>query len=235
MRTRSRKKHLIFRKRFYKRLFILTLFIILVAVFIFIKCSRNYIFTICIDAGHGGYDSGATNEIYKVDEKDLVLDISLQLGEILDQQNVKIIYTRKKDRIPWKNQIESLKGRSDISNKANADIFVSIHGNSFIEDKEVRGSEVWCRFKDTEDEILAREIGNRLSSIGYTKDRGIKYEEDKELYVLKNTQAVSVLIELGYLSNQQDLEFLISEEGKKQCAEAIAEGIMNYYYSTKAD
>ncbi len=232
---RSRRKQLNMQKRFYRRLFILIAFIIFVTVFIFTKYSPNYLFTICIDAGHGGYDPGTTNEIYKVDEKDLVLDISLKLGEILKQQNVKVIYTRKRDHIPWKTQIESLKGRSEISNEANADIFVSVHANNFIEDSEVRGTEVWCRFKNTEDEILAREIGNRLSNIGYTRDRGLKYEKDKELYVLKNTQAISILVELGYLSNQQDLEFLISEEGKKQCAEAIAEGIMNYYYSRKEE
>ncbi|WZL73071.1 N-acetylmuramoyl-L-alanine amidase [Clostridiaceae bacterium 35-E11] len=235
MRVHSRKKYLAMRRRFHRRLFTLTAFIILISVFLFIKCAPNYIFTICIDAGHGGYDPGATNPIYKVKEKDLALDVSLKLGAILKKQNIKVIYTRKKDKIPWKNQIASLKGRSQISNKSNADIFVSIHANNFVESSEVRGTEVWCRFKNTEDEMLAREISTRLSSIGYTKDRGLKYEEDKALYVLRNTQSISVLVELGYLSNPQDLEFLISEKGKNQCAKAIAEGILNYYHSRKEE
>jgi N-acetylmuramoyl-L-alanine amidase len=193
------------------------------------KCSPDYIFTICIDPGHGGYDSGAVNQTYKVNEKDIVLDISLKLGEILKKKNVKVIYTRKKDKIPWKNQKESLKGRCKISNKSNADIFISIHANNFIKSKDVRGVEVWCRFENTEAEVLAKKISNKLSSIGYTKNRGLKYERDRPLYVLRNTKAISVLVELGYLSNPQDIEFLMSEEGKIQCAKSIGEAIMDYY------
>jgi len=232
MKVSSRKRSLAIKRRFYRRLFLLTILFIIITIFVFVKCSKDYIFTICIDPGHGGYDSGAVNEIKKVNEKDLVLDISLKLGEILKKQNVKVIYTRKKDKIPWGNQKESLEGRCKISNKSNADIFISIHINNFVKSSEVRGTEIWCRFKNTEAEILAREINDRLSSIGYTKNRGLRYESDKGLYVLKNTQALSVLIELGYLSNPQDVKFLMSEEGKDQCAEAIAEAVM-YYYSGK--
>lgn len=229
MKTNPRKRPLAIKKRFYIRLFTLIALLTIVAVFVFIKCSTNYIFTICIDPGHGGYDSGAISQINKVNEKDLVLDVSLKLGEILKKQNVKVIYTRKKDKIPWATQTESLHGRCEISNKSNADIFISIHANNFVKSSEVRGSEVWCRFKNTEAETLATEISNSLSNIGYTKNRGLRYESDRELYVLRNTQALSVLVELGYMSNPQDIKFLMSEEGKNQCAEAIAEAVMNYY------
>ncbi len=229
--TESYTKRTFLKRRFYRRLFALTvlIFIILLTTFIFIKCSGNYIFTICIDPGHGGYDPGAINQTHKVNEKDLVLDVSLKLGEILKKQDVKVIYTREKDSIPWTTQRESLQGRSEISNKSNADIFISIHVNNFPKSSKVNGTEVWCRFKDTEDEILATEISNRLSDMNYTRDRGLRYETDKKLYVLRNTNATSALVELGYISNPQDIEFLMSEENRLKCAEAIAEAIMNYY------
>lgn len=228
MKVSPSKKTLALKKRFYMRLFVLTILII-ITVLIFIKCSSDHIFTICIDPGHGGYDPGAINKTYKVNEKDLVLDVSLKLGEILKKQDVKVIYTRKKDKVPWTTQKESLERRCKISNKSNADIFISIHANNFMKSKEVRGTEIWCRFKNTEAEVLAKEISNSLSRIGYTNDRGLRYETDKELYVLRNTHATPVLVELGYLSNSQDMQFLMSEKGKNQCAESIAKAIMNYY------
>lgn len=229
--TLSYRKRAFLRRRFYRRLFALTVLIsiIVLTTFIVTRCSQNYIFTVCIDPGHGGYDSGAVNKNYGVYEKDLALDVSLKLGEILKKEDVKVIYTRKKDKIPWKTQRESLAGRCKISNKSDADIFVSIHINDFPKSEEVKGTEVWCRFKNTEDEILASEINNRLSDIGYTRDRGLKYESDKSLYVLRNTNATSVLVELGYISNPQDVEFLMSKENRGKCAEAIAKAIMDYY------
>lgn len=229
MEVHSKRRALALKRRFYWRLFALVVLLMLITIFVFIRCSSDHIFTICIDPGHGEYDPGAINQSIKVNEKDLVLDVSLKLGEILEEQDVKVIYTRKKDKIPWKNQKESLAGRSKISNKSKADIFISIHANNFPKSSDVKGTEIWCRFKDTEDEILAQEVSNRLARIGYTKDRGLRYEADGELYVLRNTEAISVLVELGYLSNSEDTQFLISEEGKNQCAEAIAEAIMNYY------
>ncbi|WP_432663675.1 N-acetylmuramoyl-L-alanine amidase [Wukongibacter baidiensis] len=229
--TISPRKKAFLKRRFYRRLFALTVLIsiIVLTTFIFMKSSRNYIFTICIDAGHGGYDPGAMNQTLKVNEKDLVLDVSLKLGEILEKQDVKVIYTREKDKIPWTTQRESLQGRSEISNKSNADIFISIHVNNFPKSSKVNGTEIWCRFKDTEDAILATEINSRLSAMNYTRDRGLRYESDKKLFVLRNTNATSVLVELGYISNPQDLEFLMSEENRLKCAEAIAEAIMSYY------
>ncbi|SKC36751.1 N-acetylmuramoyl-L-alanine amidase family protein [Maledivibacter halophilus] len=235
MKVSYKKRILIRKRRFYRRLFALLLFITIIGITIFIRCSANYKFTVCIDPGHGGYDPGATNSIYRADEKDIVLDVSLRLAKILRKEDIKVIYTRKKDKVSWENQRESLSERSKISNKSNADIFISIHANNFVKDTNVKGTEVWCRFKNTEDEILAKEISNELSSIGYTKDRGLKYEEDKELYVLKNTQATSVLVELGYMSNPEDLKFLMSKEGKNKCAEAIAQAIINYYKTIKIE
>jgi len=80
-------------------------------------------FVVVLDAGHGGKDPGAISNGYK--EKEIALDVVLDLGKSLEQlADVKVIYTRKKDRF-----IELWK-RADIANKADADLFVSIHCNS---------------------------------------------------------------------------------------------------------
>jgi N-acetylmuramoyl-L-alanine amidase len=89
--------------------------------------------TIVIDPGHGGKDPGSVGKISY--EKDVALSISLELGRIIKENlpGVKVIYTRKDDSFP------SLYKRAEIANKNNADLFLSIHADSF-HDKSVNGS-----------------------------------------------------------------------------------------------
>ncbi len=92
-------------------------------------------FVVVLDAGHGGKDPGAISNGYK--EKEIALDVVLQLGKILEKQNnTKVIYTRKKDKFVelWR--------RADVANKADADLFVSIHCNSVANSKPY-GTETW--------------------------------------------------------------------------------------------
>ncbi|MTI65385.1 MAG: N-acetylmuramoyl-L-alanine amidase [Firmicutes bacterium] len=245
-RIRLRKKRRIARRKRRRRFISLLFFLILICSILLIRSCNNDFkaktenntslkpslskdrFTVCIDAGHGEYDNGTYNENLDVYEKDIALDVSLKIGQILENQDINILYTRKDDTTPWKSQPDSLKGRCDISNNNNADIFVSIHCNYYDDSPKVRGSEVWCRFKDTEDEKLAKFISNNLTMINFTENRGLKYESEKKLFVLKNTNATSVLIELGYLSNNKDTKYLKSLEGKNKCARAISEAIIKY-------
>lgn len=229
MRTSRNRRLSIRKRRFYIRLFSILLFITLVASLCYYKFSTDYILTVCIDPGHGGYDTGAISKALNVNEKDLVLDVSLKLGELLEDENIEVIYTRDTDDVPWKTQTKSLQKRCEISNTSRADIFISIHANAYPYKKVVRGTEIWCRFENTKAEKLAKIISTKLSDIGFTENRGLRYEKDKGLYVLRHTNATSVLVELGYISDPTDTKFLISEEGKAQCAKAIAEAIMNYY------
>jgi N-acetylmuramoyl-L-alanine amidase len=91
---------------------------------------------IVIDPGHGGKDSGAIGAISK--EKDIVLAIALKTGRYIEQniKNAKVIYTRKNDIFP------ELRDRSDIANKNNADLFISIHAN-WADSKNVTGTETF--------------------------------------------------------------------------------------------
>ena len=81
-------------------------------------------FVVVIDAGHGGHDPGAVANRLK--EKNINLDIALKLGKKIQQNcsDTKVIYTRSKD------VFVTLKGRTEIGNKAKADLFISIHTNS---------------------------------------------------------------------------------------------------------
>lgn len=182
---------------------------------------------ICLDPGHGGYDSGAASPS-GVMEKDINLKVALKMGEILKKSNLEVIYTRTADEMKGDTQKEDLKIRCEGANNANADIYISLHCNYDKVSRRTQGMEVWCRFPNEKGEELAQSLQKRLAEAGGARDRGIKYEADGELYVLKNTNAVSVLVEMGFLSNAGDCAFLQSDSGQEKYAEAMAQGILDY-------
>jgi N-acetylmuramoyl-L-alanine amidase len=111
---------------------------------------------IVIDAGHGGHDSG-TLGAEGIEEKDIVLDVSLRLGKLLKQRlGADVIYTRDDDTfVP-------LETRTAIANKAQADLFISVHGNS-SSDPSARGVEVYYLNFTTSPEAL--EVAARENAV----------------------------------------------------------------------
>jgi N-acetylmuramoyl-L-alanine amidase len=109
------------------------LFGMLIGSFQHTQAQKKY--TVVLDAGHGGKDPGKVG-YKKIQEKDIVLDLVLKVGNILSKKsNIKVIYTREKDVFIGLSQ------RGRIANKANADLFVSIHCNAHHTDAE--GAETW--------------------------------------------------------------------------------------------
>lgn len=94
--------------------------------------------TVVIDPGHGGKDPGAIGKVLKLQEKDLVLDVSLKLGKMIKEQfpEVKVLYTRSTD------VFINLYDRAKLANANNADLFISIHANS-TEGTAAFGTETW--------------------------------------------------------------------------------------------
>ncbi|MBU3105875.1 N-acetylmuramoyl-L-alanine amidase family protein [Clostridium gasigenes] len=187
------------------------------------------VFTICIDAGHGDWDFG-TIGLNDSAEKDIVLSITIKLGELLESQGIDVVYTRTTDTLFWSdNSTENLYERVNISKDSGADLFISIHCNSSDESHSYKGIETWYNNDDDESNLFATLIQNELSNLEYTSDRGTKYySEDEPLAVLNNNDVPSVLIELGFLSNLSDESFLTSENGQSLSAEAIFNGILTY-------
>ena len=186
-------------------------------------------FTVVIDAGHGDWDAGTIglNNSY---EKDIVLPIALKVGELLESQNINVVYTRTSDTLSWSDDsVENLYERVAISNKNNADVFISIHCNSTDESYSYNGVETWYNIDNEESSLLATLIQNELSALEYTSDRGTKYYDKTEsLVVLEHTTAPSALIELGFISNPSDEAFLTSKNGQTLSAEAIYNAILTY-------
>ena len=172
---------------------------------------------ITIDPGHGGSDPGAVYE--DIREKNIALDVSKKLRNMLEKDYI-VTMTRNHD---WK---PSFSKRTDNANILLADIFVSIHCNSFS-DSQANGIETLHSPKSENGIKLADNIQSKLvDNLGMT-DRGIKPRDN--LFVLKYTKMPAVLCELGFISNQSDREKLLSEKYQNRMAESIAKGIKNYF------
>lgn len=149
--------------------------------------------TIVIDAGHGGYDAGAVKGSRY--EKNDNLRMALAVGERLERCGVNVIYTRTTDEfIP-------LLERSRISNSRNVDLFASFHRNSATS-TAANGVETIVYNNASNKSVQAAEaLQQALVNLGVQSNRGVKRAN---LSVLRETNAPALLLELGFISNDQD-------------------------------
>lgn len=182
---------------------------------------------VVLDAGHGGYDDGSVSDS-KDKEKNITLAITLKLGKILEENNIEVVYTRTSDDVSWpSDNVADLLARSEIANEAEADYFVSIHLNySEVSQNEVQGSEIWVRRSDSESEKLAVNVNKQLEALDGIVSRGLKDEAESPLSVIEYNNMPSILIETGFLSNENDTKYLTNDKNQSEMANAIAQGIL---------
>ncbi|MHB8126387.1 MAG: N-acetylmuramoyl-L-alanine amidase [Desulfitobacteriaceae bacterium] len=185
--------------------------------------------TILVDPGHGGKDPGAIgpNNTY---EKNNTLAIALALNDILKQAGAKVILTRNKDISPATNysEIEDLQARVNLADKKNADLFISIHNDSFSNPDKQGTSTYFSEDNPKQNESiqLANCIQFSVTDTVNTINRGIK---QANFYVLRNTTMPSILIEAAFISNPNEETRLQNPTFQKNVATAIFHGIYNYY------
>ncbi|MHB8124606.1 MAG: divergent polysaccharide deacetylase family protein [Desulfitobacteriaceae bacterium] len=186
---------------------------------------------IVIDAGHGGQDPGA---IYgDVKEKEINLDIALRLSQTLSSKGCKVILTRDKDEdffLPGfvKGRLAKraeLNQRINMAKSNNADLFVSIHANSFPQ-RSTYGMETFYHIKSAPGKALAERIQSQLKNLQKDNKRIAKAGD---YYLINQTKMPSVIIEVGYISNSRERNMLGKDSYKDSIANAIASGIENYF------
>lgn len=171
---------------------------------------------VMIDPGHGGQDPGAIG-IGGLQEKDVILPISLKVAEILQQNGVQAVLTRNTD------YFVSLQGRVDMAERANAGLFVSIHANSAgLGRPDVSGLEVYYYNSGLG---LAQDVRSSILNTVNVKDRGVR---QARFYVLRKSSMPSILVEVGFVTGQEDAAKLSSPQYRDQMAQGIANGILNY-------
>ncbi|MDP5120870.1 MAG: N-acetylmuramoyl-L-alanine amidase [Spirosomaceae bacterium] len=221
--------------------------------------------TIVIDAGHGGKDPGTGNG----KEKHIALNIALRLGKLIKDEmpEVNVIYTRTKDVFIPLNE------RSDIANKNNADLFISIHCNASPSSKSAHGTETYVmglhkteanlELAKKENSVVLLEddykktykgfdpnsalahimltnyqsafmhqslqfasvVEDKMATVAGRRSRGVK---QAGFLVIWQTTMPSVLIETGFLTNNDDLKHLSTETGRQDIALAIYDALKIY-------
>lgn len=180
--------------------------------------------TIVIDPGHGGNKPGAIS-VRKRYEKDLNLSISLKLRDKLESLGYNIIMTRDTDV-----DID-LYERARIANDSDADLFVSIHGNSHINSVHKGIQVLYCpatqsSIKEGDQFPFAKAMMDALLAGTGAVDKGIIQRPN--LVVLRETKMPAVLVETGFMSNPEEEELLFTEKYQDIIVDSIVKGIENY-------
>ncbi len=188
---------------------------------------------IVVDAGHGGRDSGTYSKDYSYWEKDINLNVLLELKKLLDaQEEIKVYYTRTEDRRLTLNQ------RVNLANDLEADLFLSIHCNS-NPSTSVHGTEVL--FNEKQDSIqgfnsrkfaliCAEEV---CAQFGLT-NRGI-IPRSSNVHIIGAAKMPVALIEMAYMTNRSDLKVLVNPERQSAVALGIYHAVLKAYEQLKME
>ena len=186
-------------------------------------------FSVVIDAGHGGIDSGCVGAsgIY---ERDINLSISQKLGNLLQTLGIKVTYTRTNEDglygiFASGFKMRDMKAREEIIKKANPNLVVSIHLNSFT-DKSARGAQVFYALNSD----ISKELGQELQEMFVKQIEGSRKScMPGDFYILNCSKSAGILVECGFLSNPEEEAKLITSEYQERIAYTIMCGIVEYF------
>lgn len=175
--------------------------------------------TIVIDAGHGGSRSGAVYE--GIQEKDINLSVSLKLEALLKNAGYNVVMTRTTD------VYMGLYERADLANAVGADLFVSIHSNAF-KDPAIHGVLTYYHPSSGRGKRLAQAIQGPICSATGAQNKGIS---SADFVVLRETDMCAVLVEMGFMTNHDELMRLNDNTYQDKLAAGITAGIISYLKS----
>jgi len=171
---------------------------------------------VVLDAGHGGFDNGASFGDRR--EKDDNLKLTLAVGKILKDKGIEVAYTRSTDVYDSPNQ------KVRIANKEGGDLFVSFHRNSSPTPNTYSGVETLIFSEGGLKEDAANNIANELATVGFD-NLGVDIRTN--LAVLRGTQTPAVLAEVGFINSDEDNQLF---DGRfNDMANAIATGILKTF------
>lgn len=184
-----------------------------------------------IDAGHGGIDGGASSDS-GVLEKDINLEISKKLCRLAESIGIRCVMTRCEDEMltlpndSRSKKLADLKRRVQIAEECGDCVFVSIHQNKFPQ-KSCSGLTVYYSKNDAFSQTLAQSIQKYVKQrLQPDNNRPIK-QADSAIYVLDNISSPAVLIECGFLSNDEECRLLCTDIYQKKLVCAVFGAIFN--------
>lgn len=190
--------------------------------------------TIIIDAGHGGEDGGAVSD-EGISEANINLSIALKLQNLLEQSGATVILTRSDENAIYdidkktlkEKKVSDIKNRVKIGNNSSADIFVSIHLNK-ISQAQYYGWQTFFKNGSEEGKKLATGIQNNLNESMQKENKRTPLKINN-VYIIKHVEIPTVIVECGFLSNEEEEHQLQEDEYQNKLAWGIYNGIMDYF------
>lgn len=186
---------------------------------------------IIIDAGHGGRDAGASGKS-GVKEKDVNLSIAKKLKHYVELNGGIAVMIREEDNGLYSMESsnkkrEDMKNRKDIIKDSNADLFISIHLNSFPQSRYY-GAQVFYFEGSIESQWLAKIMQEELRRVLDRNNNRVE-KSTRSYFILKDNEIPSILIECGFLSNEEEEKLLAETWYQEKVAWSIYVGIMKYF------
>lgn len=192
---------------------------------------------VLIDPGHGGLDGGASSG--DIVERDITLNISHEVAKRLEKKGATVIMTRKKagdaldEHAPGEDfptvrarKLADLKLREEMAIKEDPDVFVSVHVNAIPQEKW-RGAQVFYHESGhPNSEFLAKSIQESFRVTLKNTER--EAQGVTGVYLLKKAPMPAVLVETGFISNNEERALLTDPKYQKKVADSIVEGISSY-------
>ena len=187
---------------------------------------------IAIDAGHGGVDPGAVSDA-GILEKEITLDVAYKLRDLLQQAGAHVVIIRSEDRDLAqestkgysRRKTEDLKMRAETVRNAQADLMISLHCNA-VPSSKWTGAQTLYNGEHPESKVLAQSIQEALrDNLGMSRS----ITERNDIYLLKRSETVGALVELGFLSNPREAQQLTDEKHQQALAMSVYQGIIKYY------
>lgn len=188
---------------------------------------------IVIDAGHGGEDGGAgANGVL---EKNINLAIALKLRDMLKMSGYEVKMTREEDVSVYdssavtvrEKKVSDMKNRVHIINENSRNVLVSIHQNKF-EQSKYSGAQMFYSGNDPRSEKLAESIRQSVTSLLQPDNHRELKKDGGSVYILKKAEVPAVIVECGFLSNEEEAGKLSSDKYQSQMAFAIYCGIIEW-------
>lgn len=190
-------------------------------------------YTVVLDAGHGSPDGGAVGPSGTL-EKDINLAVVLKLQEVLESRGASVVLTRGSDSGIYDSEsttihekkVSDMNNRLKIVNNSDADLFISIHMNAFS-DSNSKGLHVFFSRNHPEAEQMAELVQERISELTGATTHAVK-AASSSLFLMKNPIPPAILIECGFITNEQEEKLLSTEEYQAKIAYAVADALDEY-------
>ena len=162
-------------------------------------------------------------------EKDVNLKIAKKVKKMLEKKGVKVVMTREDDSSLAKDgegsgKIQDMKARVEMINKTAPQLAVSIHQNSYHEES-IHGAQVFYYTHSVDGEKMAGIMQKALLALDKENRRQAK--ADDGYYLLRRTEVPTIIVECGFLSNQEEADKLVTDEYQKEVAKAVTQGILS--------